>query len=259
MVSRLKPKNSTNVRSAVLPREILRAIGVVPSEHLELFDYLEDVPLWVKDAAGYYRWVNVPFLLNYGIDRCEDILGRTDYDLSSATLANQYRLDDDRVLRGERILGRIELVGRFDHMAQWCATSKIPLHDERGRVVGTAGLTRPLKNLPNARDEAPLGRAVRYLSEHYARSVSNSELAGVCGMSVRALERHFLNVYHLTPHVYLRQLRVRMSCSGLVFTRKTLAQIASDVGYSDQSHFSKDFRRFLGETPSEYRTRYQRP
>jgi AraC family transcriptional regulator len=77
-------------------------------------------------------------------------------------------------------------------------------------------------------------------------------------MSVRALERHFLATYRVTPHAYLRQLRVRMSCSGLVFSRKRLAVIANEVGFADQSHFAKAFRRFIGETPSEYRARYTR-
>ena len=76
-----------------------RCIGVRPPEALELFDYVEDVPIWMKDSGGHYRWVNLPFLLNYGVERREDVVGRTDFDLSSPALANQYRLDDDAVLR----------------------------------------------------------------------------------------------------------------------------------------------------------------
>ncbi len=50
-------------------------------------------------------------------------------------LANQYRIDDERVLRGERILSRIELVGRFDHTARWCVTSKAAVFPTVSRAV----------------------------------------------------------------------------------------------------------------------------
>ena len=63
----------------------------------------------------------------------------------------------------------------------------------------------------------------------------------------------------MSPHQYIRELRVRMSCSALVFSRKTLAEVASDFGFADQSHFTKEFRRIIGETPRAYRVRYAKP
>jgi AraC-like DNA-binding protein len=233
-------------------------MGVGAPETIELFDYVPDVLLWMKDVEGRYQWINLPFLINYGVNTREDVIGRTDFDLSSPTLASQYRLDDEYVLRGERILSRVELVGRFDHTARWCVTSKIPLRDPKGRVIGTTGIARPLQGQLSATEEAPLSPAIHYISEHYTEPITNRQLAELCGMSVRALERHFLAAYHVSPHVFLRQLRVRMSCSPLVFSHKTLAEVASDAGFADQSHFAKEFRQFLGESPSAYRARYAR-
>ncbi|OYU99675.1 MAG: hypothetical protein CFE26_25240, partial [Verrucomicrobiales bacterium VVV1] len=108
-------------------RTSLLRIGAAAPEVIELFDYLEDLPLWMKDVAGTYQWVSVSFLLNFGLKTREEVIGHNDYDLCGEALANQYRIDDERVLRGERILSRVELVGRFDHTARWCVTSKIPL------------------------------------------------------------------------------------------------------------------------------------
>jgi hypothetical protein len=116
----MKPARSPDLQST------LRRIGAVAPEVIELFDYLEDVPLWMKDEAGHYQWINVSFLLNFGLTDRAEIVGRTDYDLCGELMANQYRVDDERVLKGERILSRIELVGRFDHTARWCVTSKYP-------------------------------------------------------------------------------------------------------------------------------------
>ncbi len=236
-------------------RPTLERIGAVAPEVVELFDFLEDRPLWMKDVAGTYQWVNVSFLLNFGIKERADVIGHNDYDLCSEALANQYRIDDERVLRGERILSRVELIGRFDHTARWCVTSKIPLHDARGRVVGTAGLTRPLG--VDAPEGSPLSRAVSHVSRHFAGTISNTELARACGLSVRALERQFRATYQCSPHDYVRQMRVRMSCGPLVATTRTLAEIAHAHGFADQSHFAKEFRRIMGETPRQYRTRHR--
>ena len=108
------------------PSASLLGIGVAAPEVIELFDFVEDTLLWMKDEAGRYQWVNRAFLLNFGVQDRAEVIGRSDYDLCGLALANQYRIDDERVLKGERIISRVELVGRFDHTARWCVTSKIP-------------------------------------------------------------------------------------------------------------------------------------
>lgn len=238
----------------------LRRIGVTTPEVVELFDFLEDLPLWMKDVDGHYQWVNVAFVLNFGLQNRAEVIGRTDYDLCGEVLANQYRIDDEKVLRGERVLSRVELVGRFDHTARWCLTSKIPLRDPSGKIVGTAGITRPLDQQGLAAPaDAVLSAAIRYISQRYNESITNADLARVCRLSVRAFERQFRSTYGNSPHDYIRQLRVRMSCRPLVFSRASLAEVASDCGFADQSHFTKEFRRLMGETPGAYRGRHQHP
>jgi len=226
-----------------------------PSEAVELFDYLEDVLLWMKDAAGHYCWVNLAFVLNFGLKDRSELIGRTDFDICSVALANQYRLDDERVLQGERIIARIELVGRFDHSTRWCTTSKIPLRDRKGRVVGTAGVSHALPGKPLVA-ESPISLALRYIGKHYVESITHSDLAKACGLSTRSFERQFKAAYHVSAHDYIRHLRVRMSCNALVFSRKSLAEVATEFGFADQSHFTKEFRRFQGETPHAYRARH---
>lgn len=244
----------------------LSRIGAGAPEVIELFDYLEDTPLWMKDEAGHYEWANVALLLNFGLKTRAEIIGRTDYDFCGEVLANQYRIDDERVLRGERILSRVELVGRFNHTARWCVTSKVPLRDPQGNIVGTAGVTRPINPGDTGAPAtaatptpsgSPLSVAIRFISQNFADRMTNEDLAKACGLSVRAFERQFQAAYHSSPHDYLRQLRVRMSCSALVFSRKSLAEVATEFGFADQSHFTKEFRKFMAETPRAYRVRYQ--
>jgi len=235
----------------------LLRIGASASEVIILCDALEDVPLWIKDVTGHYQWVNRSFLLNFGFENRDDVLGRSDYDLCGLQLAEQYRVDDERVLAGERIVGRVELIGRYDHTSRWCSTTKIPLHDRKGRVVGTAGITRPLALTVGAARQEPMSLAIRLIGEQVGRSLSNADLARSCGLSLRAFERQFRAHYRCTPQVYVRQLRVRLSCHALVNSRKSMAEIATEFGFSDQSHFNREFRRFMAETPGTYRERHQ--
>jgi AraC-like DNA-binding protein len=233
-----------------------------------LFDCLGDVLVWVKDRDGRYLWVNRAFLLNFAMDDRnvsgpaagpQDVIGKTDYDLSPAFLADQFRLDDEYVLAGNRIVDRIELVGQPDGRTAWNLTNKIPLVDAGGAVVGTAGMTR---NLGAARHgpvpESGFGLVLAHFRDHYHTTVTNRQLAKLAHLSVRAFERKFLASFHLTPQKYLRKLRMRMASRALVYTRDTMAEVAIGCGFSDQSHFTREFRRHFGRTPREYREFYTR-
>jgi AraC-like DNA-binding protein len=233
----------------------------------ELFDHLEDVLVWVKDRDGHYRWVNRAFVINYVLAADygdaqiamgpQTIVGKTDYDLSPAFLADQFRLDDEHVLTGKRIVNRIELVGQPDGLTVWNVTNKIPLYDAEGSIIGTAGMTRPINS--QTHDAVPgseFGPVLAYMRDHYRSPISNAQLARLAHMSVRAFERKFHASFHLTPQKYLRKLQMRMASRALVYSNESLAKVALACGFADQSHFAREFRRHFGRTPREYREHY---
>lgn len=225
----------------------------------ELFDHVQDLQFWIKDRRGRYIRVNRGLLLNYSLEHSEQVLGKTDYDLSPTHLADQYRLDDARVLKGESILGRIELVGRYDHTAVWSVTHKLPVKSARGKITGTAGITRPLDKSNasmDAQDQA-MSRVASMIRGDFARPWSNRELAKAAAMSERAFERRFRGLFRVSPQVYIRQLKARMATHALVYSSQPLAEIAADFGYADQSHFTREFRRFTAMTPRAYRQRFR--
>jgi AraC-like DNA-binding protein len=223
----------------------------------ELFDFLQDVQFWVKNRRGVYLWVNRGFLMNYSLDDRAQVVGKTDFDLSPAHLADQYRQDDERVLAGERIINRLELVGRFDHTAAWSLTTKLPRRDERNRIIGSTGITHPAaaESLPDTSD-ASLARVIAHIRRSYSRPIDNPHLAQLAGASLRAFERRFVRAMHCTPQQFVRRLRVRLACRALVGSRTGLAEIALSHGFCDQSHFTREFRRETGLTPRGYRARF---
>lgn len=232
----------------------------------ELFDFLEGVLAWVKDRQGRYLWVNRAFLIKYALDhpgadglvRPEELLGKSDYDFSPAFLADQFRLDDDQVLSGHRIINRIERVGEFEGMTAWNITNKIPVLDGKGAIIGTAGITRTLSpdSLPDG-TVTGFEPALACMRDHYPCAITNQQLASVSKMSLRAFERQFLANFHLTPQKYLRKLRLRIASRALIYTNEVLSEVALQCGFADQSHFTREFRRQFGRTPREYREHYK--
>jgi len=230
-----------------------------------LFDCVKDALVWVKDRDGRYCWVNRAFLLNYAVARPrretragpEGVFGKTDYDLSPTFLADQYRLDDEQVLTGKRIVNRIELVGQPEGLTVWNVTTKVPLTDTDGAVIGTAGITQRLDT--PGREVVPateFGPVLAHLRDHYHEPIANHRLARLAHLSVRAFERKFRASFHVTPQQYLRRLRLHMASRALVYTNQPLAKVALGCGFADQSHFSREFRRHFGRTPRDYRAHY---
>src|SRR5208337_2419996 len=245
---------------------LARFIGPQGAQLISLFDCIEEVQVWIKDRQGRYRWVNRAFLMYYAADASfldaglKQIVGKTDYDLCPAYLADQYRSDDERVLTGHGIVDRVELVGQRDGRATWNVTNKIPLRAANGSVVGTAGLTRRLKERDTA--VAPgikFGPVLDYLRDHFRESISNSQLARLAGLSVRAFERKFQASLHAPPQQYLRKLRLHTASQALLFTEQSIVEVALSCGFADQSHFTREFHRHYGRTPRDYRERYAHP
>ena len=224
-----------------------------------LFDHLDRVQFWIKDRDNRYVHANRTLLINYALDDVTQIVGKTDYDLSPAFLADQFWFDDEQVLKGHHVSNRIELVGGTNVPPHWSVTNKVPLRNARGRILGTAGTTCDL-GAERRGVEVPhhFSAVFKCIRDSYRAPLPNRELARVSGLSVRTFERKFRQSFHVTPQQYLRKLRVRIACLALVFTEKAFADVAAECGFADQSHFNHEFRRQMGRTPRQYREHYRR-
>jgi transcriptional regulator GlxA family with amidase domain len=96
---------------------------------------------------------------------------------------------------------------------------------------------------------------VRFIREHYAEDVSLADIAKAADMSPFHLARVFKKSMGMAPHHYLVEVRVH-SARALLSTggdRPSLAEVATAVGFSDQSHLTRQFKRILGTTPKKVR------
>ncbi len=79
-----------------------------------------------------------------------------------------------------------------------------------------------------------------------------AELAELCGVSVKTLERHFLNTFGLPPKQRMHRLRVEPVATDLK-TGATVKLAAIKAGYRLPQHFARDFKKHFGRSPSELR------
>jgi AraC-like DNA-binding protein len=76
-----------------------------------------------------------------------------------------------------------------------------------------------------------------------------SDLAALCQISLRTLERHFQKNYGVTVSLWLRELRLGKAYQGLL-TGKSVKEVAYEQGYKQVSHFSREFKNHFGVSPS---------
>jgi AraC-like DNA-binding protein len=92
-----------------------------------------------------------------------------------------------------------------------------------------------------------------HVREHYAEPIPLRKAAALCGVSKAVLGREFKRVSGMTLGRYLNQIRMRHAVELLEETSEPIAAIALQLGFSDQSHFDRRFRRTFGRTPSQHR------
>jgi AraC-like DNA-binding protein len=139
------------------------------------------------------------------------------------------------------------------------------LHEGDLRIVRQSaidGLLGSLTNHLNWRKQAafdlrlPLVAQVArdYLHAHVYEDIGLDDLARVCGVDRFRLTRAFKAAFGLAPHGYLIQLRLAKARQ-LLARGETPAQVASALGFADQSHLGRWFRRAYWLTPADYRKR----
>ena len=100
------------------------------------------------------------------------------------------------------------------------------------------------------RSEA-IEKALAHISENYAERIRIGELAARAGLSEFHFQHRFSAVLGITPHRY--QLMLRIFHAKLVLRRgMPIRDVATNVGFADQSHLHRYFRRIVGVPPGQY-------
>jgi AraC-like DNA-binding protein len=98
----------------------------------------------------------------------------------------------------------------------------------------------------------------QYLMNNYRGEVNLKRIAGLVSMAEGSLCRFFRMHMGMTIFEYLNKLKVEFACKLLMDNDLTISQVCYDSGFSNFSHFNKQFKKNMGVPPSEYRKRFKR-
>jgi AraC family transcriptional regulator len=117
-----------------------------------------------------------------------------------------------------------------------------------------ANVTQPLRSENRSLTHTQLKQAVDYIHSHLDQDLSLAELASIINISPTYFASLFKQSMGIAPHQYVIQQRVEQAKLMLSKTDLAIADIASRVGFSSQSHLTQQFKRLTGMTPKQVRT-----
>ena len=98
-----------------------------------------------------------------------------------------------------------------------------------------------------------LSQAKDLIRSRFAEPLSLSEVAAAVGVSPVRLARAFRTQFHCSVGEFIRQVRIDLARQTMLSDDRPLADIALAVGFADQAHFARTFKRITGQTPGKFR------
>ncbi|MDA5558997.1 GlxA family transcriptional regulator [Shimia sp. MMG029] len=105
---------------------------------------------------------------------------------------------------------------------------------------------------------ASIRTAIELFADNIETKIKIEDVSRKVGMSLRQLERNFKKETGVSPGTYYRKLRLDAARQKLLYTDKTLQEVALSVGYDSTSSFSLNYRREFGQSPTQERKNLSR-
>ncbi len=106
---------------------------------------------------------------------------------------------------------------------------------------------RCMYGMPNNK----IAKAVEWIKEHYKEPLKISKLAEMACMATSTFHAHFKAVTSLTPLQYQKRLRLHEAKRLMLFQSFSASSAAFEVGYESVQQFSREYKRFFGNTPTK--------
>lgn len=104
-----------------------------------------------------------------------------------------------------------------------------------------------------SRDARVVNSAITYVERNLQNKISQADIADSCDMSISQFSRVFKQVHGTTFQEYVLRRRMSQAIRLLKNPSASITDVCYTVGFNDQSHFTRIFRRYIGVAPSTYR------
>lgn len=216
---------------------------------------------FVESLGGRERYCGRGAILaKTGLERHGDLFARTgsrqiivEADESQVDLLQPCRVlltsvshfsDGEIEQVAQQLAQEIERPDSVTPMAAAALTFELLVRATRTRATRSGRLGTPPRWLEQARE---------LLSDCFREAPSLGAIATTVGVHPAYLARLFRIHYRCSVGTYVRRLRLEAAAAALTTSDAAIARIALGLGFSDQSHFTRQFRRHFGLTPSDYR------
>ncbi len=125
-----------------------------------------------------------------------------------------------------------------------------------GMRAGQAEKAAPPARQHRAKAALPkwrLARVKAYVDAHLSETVTLADMAAAAGLSRMHFAAQFRLATGIRPHEFVLRRRIERAMELLTTTSESLVGIALDVGFQTQAHFTTVFKRFVGDTPHQWR------
>ena len=121
-----------------------------------LENLLENIPdsIYFKDAESRFIQISPSTAKKFGLKSAEEVIGKTDFDFFKHECATIYFNEEKEIMRtGTPLIGIEEKETWQDGTTSWATTTKLPLRDRQGKIIGTFGITRDITERVRAREQ----------------------------------------------------------------------------------------------------------
>lgn len=136
--------------------EMVQSEQEISHKNLLINAVIQNIPdaVYMKDTEGRKLVANKADVENCGFDSLDEIVGKNDFELFPKDIAQKFWDDDQRVLKkGESIIDRLEKLENNRGKIKWLYTSKIPLKDKEGKIIGMVGIGHDITRRKRDEDE----------------------------------------------------------------------------------------------------------
>lgn len=249
----MRPADPLQLRS-----QFLRALAP-DSQFYQVFDHLPGISFFAKNSRFQIVCANRHFIESLGLREEADIIGKDDFDFFPKSLAENFRRDDEEILRtGQARLNIVELFFNPQGIPDWFITNKMPLRDKRGQVIGLMGTTQSYgQTMTIVHASQHIEKALAYIRDHFRTAISVEELASQVHLSPRQLHRKFVETFGCSPQAFIMKLRIQAACEALQHEDAQISRVAADLGFYDQSAFTHHFHKHMGMTPLRFQRQFR--
>jgi len=141
-----------------------RMEAAITKERNLLRTVIDNIPdaIYVKDKECRKVIVNPADIRHLGCTSEAEVLGKTDFDIYPKELAEGFFADDQTVIQtGQPVLNREEYVPDENGQKRWLHSSKLPLRDEKGQIIGLVGVGRDITEHKHIEEERKRTEAER--------------------------------------------------------------------------------------------------